>query len=51
MIYRLVLFKIRDVSRKISVTFTEYAYKKNLAVFYPKPNDLEKHIQSKSRWK
>ncbi len=39
--------KIRDVSRKIAVALAEYAYEKNLAAHYPKPNDLEKFIQSK----
>jgi malic enzyme len=39
--------KIRDVSRKIAVALAEYAYEKNLAALYPKPNDLEKFIQSK----
>jgi malic enzyme len=39
--------KIRDVSRKIAVALVEYAYEKNLAALYPKPNDLEKFIQEK----
>lgn len=37
--------KIRDVSRKIAVVLAEYAYEKNLAALYPKPNNLEKFIQ------
>lgn len=39
--------KIRDVSRKIAVTLAEYAYEKNLAALYPKPNNLDEYIQSK----
>ncbi|CAF1124144.1 unnamed protein product [Adineta steineri] len=39
--------KIRDVSRKIAVVLAEYAYEKNIASLYPKPNHLEKFIQTK----
>ena len=39
--------KIRDVSRKIAVALSEYAYQKNLAALYPKPTNLEEYIQSK----
>ncbi|CAF1003127.1 unnamed protein product [Adineta ricciae] len=38
--------KIRDVSRKIAVALAEYAYEKNLAALYPRPNNLEEFIQS-----
>ena len=38
--------KIRDVSRKIAVSLAEYAYEKNLAALYPRPNNLEEFIQS-----
>jgi malate dehydrogenase (oxaloacetate-decarboxylating)(NADP+) len=37
--------KIRAVSRKIAVALAEYGYEHNLAAFYPKPKDLEKHIE------
>lgn len=37
--------KIRLVSRKIAVTLAEYAYEHKLAGYYPKPKDLEVHIE------
>ncbi|CAF5173422.1 unnamed protein product, partial [Rotaria magnacalcarata] len=39
--------KIRQVSRKIAVKISEYAYDKNLATVWPKPDNLDKFLFEK----
>ena len=41
------LEQVREVSVKLAVHTGEYAYKKNIASLYPRPDNMEAYVRSK----